>query len=225
MKKFNLIWVIGIFFLNACQLNAEPSISWKADGTVKSSAGKFEQLEITGIYAQATLADNLFLAGFKLDSEGNNTPEIARVSSDLSNIKYWALPYIANDIFAYQQSAHLVATNGDVFKLEQDFWVKTELTFPADARAVYSDGKDDLIICYPVALEKTVVQQSGCKSLKYNWQLDFVWQTLTPKVCEGKLYLIEQTQQQNIFKQVDLSTGKTLAARPVNSIPADLCKL
>lgn len=225
MRKFSYYGFAALFFLTACQSNADSSIDWNEAGKVVSSLGKELQLEITGIYDHANFSTDSFLAGFKIDEEGNNIPQIARISNDLSKIKYWSFNVIPNDIFPYQKAIQFVTTDGQVYKMEQDSWNLTQLKFPPESLVVYSDEKEDLVICYPASMEKTVVRKSGCRSLKNDWQLDFVWNTKAPKVCHGMLYILEQNHSTNNLKKVDVTSGKVVYSKLLEDIPSDLCVL
>ena len=225
MKNFILKNLSFVFFLGACQSNADSGIKWSASGALIGAQGKKLQLEISGIYETLQFEGDTYFAGFKIDSEGDNLPEVARVNSDLSQSKYWSFGFIPNDLFVYRNGLHLVTTNGEVYKLDQEAWVPAGLTFPAEAKAVYSDQKDDLLVCYPASLAKEEDQQSGCKSIKQNWTLDFIWRKVTPKVCTGKLYLVEEGKSRLTFKQVDLASGKLLSSQPIKKLPEDICNL
>ncbi len=225
MKQYKFIGALALFLLTACKTNADVSLAWREDGLVTSADGKKIQLEIQGIYDALNYGGNAYLAGFKIDKEGTNYPYIAKISSDLSAIKYWPFESIQNDIFVYQKKIHSVSMDGEVYKMENNDWHLTELTFPPDSQVVYSDNNTNLIVCYPAALAKTVVRQSGCKSLKNKWQQDFVWQTHTPKMCNGKLHAIAQEKDSNFIKKIDISTGKEISSNVLTQVPEDICNL
>lgn len=225
MRKYKVFSAVALLLLTACKTNADASPIWREDGLVTSADGKQQQLDIIGIYDALNYEGSIYLAGFKIDKEGTNYPHIAKINSDISAINYWPFEKIPNDIFVYQKNIHSVSTDGEVYKLENSDWHLTELTFPPDSHVVYSDNNTNLIVCYPAALAKAVVRQSGCKSLNKQWKLDFVWQTQVPKICDGKLYAVAQEKDENIFKQIDITTGKEIFSSQLKQVPENLCSL
>lgn len=225
IKKSNVFVVLALLLLTACKTNANVSPVSQDDGLVTSADGKKIQLEIQGIYDALDYEGFAYLAGFKIDKEGTTYPYIAKISSDLSAVNYWLFAKIPNDIFVYQKNIHSVSSDGEVYKLENSDWNLTELKFPPDSQVIYSDNNTNLIVCYPAALAKAVVRKSGCKSLKNQWQQDFVWQTHTPKMCNGKLYSIAQEKDSNVFKAIDISTGKEISSSKLKKVPQDICNL
>jgi len=225
LKIYTLFGIAALLLFTAYKTNANTALHWKPDGLVTTIDSKKIRLEILGIYDALHYEDSTYLAGFKIDKDGINYPHIAKINSDLSAINYWPFEKIPNDIFVYQKNIHSVSTDGEVYKLENSDWHLTELTFPPDSHVVYSDNNTNLIVCYPAALAKAVVRQSGCKSLNKQWKLDFFWQTHTPKMCNGKLYAVAQEKDENIFKQIDITTGKEIFSSQLKQVPEDLCSL
>lgn len=225
MKKYKIFGAVLMLLLAACKTNADDFPTWKEDGVISNADGKQVQIDMRGIYDALQYAGFTYLAGFKIDKDGTNYPQIAKASNDLSQLHYWGFEKIPNDIFVYQSKIHFVTTDGEVYRLEKDQWQLMQLAFPPDSHIVYSDNNANIIVCYPAALEKAVVRTSGCKSLKNNWQRDFVWHTQTPKVCNGKLFVIDQGQGSAVLKKIDLTTGNELVSKHLKQIPEDLCRL
>lgn len=225
MRKYKVFSAVALLLLTACKTNADVSPIWREDGLVTSADGKHQQLDIMGIYDVLSYEGSTYLAGFKIDKEGTNHPHIAKIPNDLSAISYWSFEKIPNDIFIYQKNIHSVSTDGEVYKLKKNDWHLTSLMFPPDSQVVYSDNYSNLIVCYPATLAKAVVRQSGCKSLNNQWQQNFVWQTHTPKMCNGKLYAIAQEKDSHIFRKIDITTGKEISSSQLKQIPEDLCSL
>jgi hypothetical protein len=225
MKKYNIFGAVTLLILTACKTNAELFPVWSEDGVVSNAEGKQIRLKVQGIYDALNYAGHTYLAGFKIDKDGTNYPYIAKISSDLSVVKYWSFETIPNDIFIYQQEIHSVSTDGKVSKLVKNDWRLTELTFPPDSQVIYSDNNTNLIVCYPASLAKAVVRPSGCKSLNNHWQLDFVWRHNVPKMCNGILYAIEQKKNSNTFKKIDITTGKEISSSKLKKVPEDICSL
>jgi hypothetical protein len=225
MRKFKYVGAVALLFLTACATSADTSVTWGEDGHVANSSGKQTRLEIQGIYDALNYAGFTYLAGFKIDKDGTNYPHIAKISNDLSAVNYWSFEKIPNDIFVYKLNIHSVSTDGEVYKLERGNWDLTNLRFPPDSQVVYSDNNSNAIVCYPAALAKAVTRQSGCKSLINQWQLDFVWHTQVPKMCDGKLYAVSQEKDSNIFKKIDITTGKEIFSSQLKQVPEDLCSL
>lgn len=166
-----------------------------------------------------------YIAGFKIDKDGINHPQLAGADTSLSNIHYWAFKKIPNDIFVYQKAVHVVDSDGGIYRLEKGIWQLAPETFPPDSQVVYSDNNADLIVCYSASLLKNVVRASGCKSLDNNWQLDFVWKTQPPKFCKGELYAIEEKKGSYLLNKVNMKTGVITSSKSIVKIPDDLCDL
>lgn len=225
MRKFNYISAAVLIFLTACATSANSVVTWKEDGLIENNAGKKVRLEIQGIYDALDYSSSTYLAGFKIDKNGENFPYIAKINDDLLTVKYWSFEKIPNDIFIYQKYVHLVNTEGEVYKLENSEWKLINLKLPPDSQIVYSDHNRNQIVCYPASLAKSESRESGCLSLGNHWQKNFVWHTKIPKMCDGKLYVVVQEAESNIFKKIDITTGKELASGELVQLPEDLCSL
>ncbi len=118
MKKYNWIISTALVLLTACNTNAHGQLTWKEDGSVIGSTGKKSNLNIQGIYDSLEYQGISYLAGFKIDKDGNNFPYIAQVPNDLSSTQYWAFEYIPNDIFIYKEAVHVIAMDGEVYGLK-----------------------------------------------------------------------------------------------------------
>ena len=225
MKKYNWIAAATLLLFTACQTNATGSFKWAEGGVVTGVDGKKMQLDIQGVYDNLSYAGANYLAGFKIDKEGNNYPHIVQVRDDLSAVKYWPFEHIPNDIFIYQEKIHAITTDGQVYTLQDERWNPSDKKFPRESQVVYSDYKNDLVVCYPAAMEKTGDHISGCISTSNNWKLDFIWFTTVPKVCNGKLYIVEENVETKVVRQIDLTTGRIVKPTPVNNLPKNICTL
>lgn len=225
MKKYNWIISTALVLLNACNTNANGQLTWKEDGSVIGSTGKKSHLDIQGIYDSLEYKGISYLAGFKIDNDGNNFPYIAQVLNDLSSTQYWAFERIPNDIFIYKETVHVIAMDGEVYGLKDGKWNLIGKKFPRESQIVYSDYKDNLIVCHPASMEKTGDYNSDCFSTTNNWRLDFIWFNIVPKVCNEQLYLVEESNNSKLFKQVDLLTGKVTKSSSVKNVPNDICNL
>lgn len=225
MKKFNYFSASILLAVTACTTSANNPVIWKADGHIANSAGIQKQLEITGIYDSLSYQGVTYLAGFKIDKDGTNHPQLVGTDTSLSDIHYWEFEKIPSDIFVYQKIAHVVDTDGGIYRLGKGAWQLTSETFPPDSQVVYSDNNADLIVCYPASLFKNIVRASGCKSLGNNWQLDFVWTTQPPKVCAGELYAIEEKKGAYLFNKVNVKTGVITLSKRIVKVPDELCIL
>lgn len=225
MKKYNLFCAAIITALAACAINAEPTVTWNENGQVTNSAGHQLQLQITGIYDSLSYRGDTYLAGFKINKNGDNVPTIAQVNNLLTQINYWDFAKIPNDIFAYQNQIHFVDTNGGVYQLGKSSWHATPLVLPPGAQVVNSDNNSQLIVCYPASLAKSVVRESGCKSMSNTWALNFVWSLHLPKMCAGKLYAIATERGTLQLKKVDIATGSVFSSQNIDDIPPDICTL
>ncbi len=224
MKKYNWTLALLLLTLAACQTNAKKMLIWKEDGTIEGVTGKKIQLEIQGIYDSLDYAGTSYLAGFKIDSEGNNFPHIVQIQNDLSSIQHWPFEHIPSDIFVYQNKVHIATTDGNIYSLKNKKWNLIDIKFPREPQVVYSDQNSDLVICHPASMEMTVSQKSGCFSTANKWKLDFVWFSVVPKVCGNTLYIVEEGEVKKI-KQIELATGKVLKSTIINKLPADICTL
>jgi len=146
MKKHNWLIVVTLLLMAACKTNAGGAFTWKEDGAVTGSSGKELQLDVQGIYDSLDYAGFNYLAGFKVDKEGNNYPYIAQVSDDLLSITYWPFEQIPNDIFIYKTSVHMATMNGQVYVLKNGAWNLSKKQFPRESHVVYSDNQDNLIL-------------------------------------------------------------------------------
>lgn len=214
---------LSIFLLTACQTDANNSFHWKEDGSVTGISGKKAKLEIQGVYDSLDYSDTHYLAGFKIDKEGNNYPHIVRVSKDAASIKYWPFEKIPKDIFIYQENVQVITTDGSVYALQGDKWNLINKKFPRDSQVIYSGHKTNLIVCHPASMEKTGNYNSGCFATNEKWRLNFVWFSLVPKVCDGQLYVVEENNTGKLFKKVELTTGKILTFEYLQKLPDDVC--
>ena len=199
MKKYNWIIATALALLIAGNANANGQLTWTEDGSVTGNTGKKLQLEIQGVYDSLEYNGASYLAGFKIDKDGNNSPCIAQVSNDLSSTQYWAFEPIPNDIFVHKETAHAITMDGEVYELKGGKWNLTNKQFPRESQIVYSNHKDNLIVCHPASMEKTGAHNSGCFSTANNWKLGFIWFNIAPKVCNGQLYIVEENKNKKLF--------------------------
>lgn len=225
MKKSKYFGVAILLAVTACNTSANNPVIWKADGHIANSAGLQKQLEITGIYDSLSFQRVTYLAGFRIDKDGINHPQLVGTDTSLSNIHYWAFEKIPNDIFVYQKEVHVVDTDGGIYRLDKGAWRLTPERFPPDSKVVYSDSNANAIVCYPASPLKNVVRASGCKSLGNDWQLDFVWAAQSPKFCAGELYTIEERAGSYLLNKVNIKTGEIASSKTVVKIPDDICEL
>lgn len=225
MKEFKYFGAAILLAVTACKTSASNSVIWKADGHIANNAGIQKKLEITGIYDSLNFQGVTYLAGFRIDKDGTNYPQLVSTDVTLSNVSYWGFEKIPNDIFVYQKVVHIVDTDGGIYRLEKGAWQLTPTTFPPESQVVYSDNNNDAIICYPASLLKNIKRASGCKSLGDNWQLDFVWTTQAPKICAGELYAIEDKKGLYLLNKVNMKTGAIISSTSIAKIPDDICKL
>ena len=226
MKKFNFLssFLITCFLISSCQANTTNEVKWSEDGKITVPNGKKISLEIQSAYDGLTYLDKTYIAGFKIDKDGNNFPYIVVISHDLSTINYYKFDGIINDIFVHKNAIYANDNSGKVFSFDGKQWPETALVFPVDSFVAYSDNSAELVVCNRASLLKEGDHNnSGCYSLEKKWKYNFFWTTHQPKVCDGKLYLIDSTADN--FKVLSLESGKALSSKAIKNIPSDLCKL
>ncbi len=190
-----------------------------------TTSGKKIQLDIQGIYDSLDYAGDTYLAGFKIDEEGNNSPTIAKVNNTTAAVTYWPFEGIPNDIFVHEDKAHTIITDGQVYMLQGEKWKLTAKKYPRESQIIYSDHKKELVICHPASAEKTGDPASGCFSTNSGWQFNVLWISIVPKVCHGKIYLVEERGTSKEWRIINLATGEVLESRPLKKVPEDLCEL
>ena len=221
----NLYFLCNLIFFICIASNCRANdIQWSEDGEITTSNGKKISLEIQGAYDGLTYLDKTYIAGFKIDKDGNNFPYIVVISHDLSTINYYKFDGIINDIFVHKNAIYANDNSGKVFSFDGKQWPENSMIFPADSFVAYSDNAAELVVCNGASLFKEGDHDgSGCYSLEKKWKYSFFWTTHQPKMCEGKLYLIDSTVEN--FKILSIESGKFLSSKTVKNIPQDLCKI
>ena len=208
---------------NTCFADQTPSVIWHEDGRVVSGSGQAIQLNLHNLYDGLAFDNKLYVIGFFINSDGINILRIAEVSEELGTVDYWTFEHIISDIFAYHNSIHINDTDGQVFKLSGAAWQKSDLIFPANSQVVFSDNDDKLVVCHPSSLPMTGHHRGGCFSINPNWHFDFTWFVVTPKVCDGRLFIYENKMNGGVVRVLSLETGEVLHSKPLTIAPDDLC--
>ena len=224
MKIFSLLVALfSVVIFSTGLAGHTPSAIWHEDGRVESGTGQTIQLNLHNIYDGFEYGNKLYVIGFFITSDGINIPRIAEVSEDSDAVDYWTFENIISDVFAYQSSIHINDTDGHVFKLSGALWQKTDLTFPENSQVVFSDHKDRLVVCHPSSLMMTGHHRGGCFSISPDWHFDFTWYVVTPKVCDGKLFIYENKMNGGVVRVLSLETGEALHSIALTKAPNDLC--
>jgi hypothetical protein len=226
MKNCKLLF--GLFFFtisifSVCFANPPISKKWYEDGRIVSSTGKKVQLDLQNVYDGLEYRNKTYIVGFKINSDGINTPQIAEVSEDLKEIQYWTFDSIINDVFVYKRSIYANNIAGKVFELTGDSWKEANLSFPENSQVVFSDGMEQLVVCHSASLPMTASHKGGCYSISPNWRYDFTWFDLAPKVCGNKLYIYENKVSGGVFRVLSLESGQVLYSKLLSTPPGNIC--
>ncbi|WP_156830491.1 hypothetical protein [Methylobacter marinus] len=92
MKKCKLLFGLFLFTISifsVCHANPPISKKWYEDGRIVSSSGKKLQLDLQNTYDGWEYQNKTYIVGFKINSDGINTPQIVEVSEDLKEMQYW----------------------------------------------------------------------------------------------------------------------------------------
>lgn len=229
MKRYAWLIATALQLITICQSNAggtlTPIPTWKENGEITQPNGEKIQLDIQSIYNGFNYAGSQYVIGFKMDEEQNNHPYIVRINNDSSSITYWPFNKIPNDIFLQKDTINTITTDGKVYALKNEQWILTEHRYPSDSHVIYSDNAEKTILCYPSSMEKNAMHNGGCLLSTGAWQQDFLWFSVTPKVCKGELYVIEDRSNLSKWNRIDLTTGKILGTIGIDHIPEDICNL
>ena len=220
MKKFKLLIFIllSLYSLSGC---AAPALAWKPDGTVSLGSNKINT-HLDNTYASFNTNQGLFLAGFKIDKQGINTPYIAYVNTELK-LSTWVTNEPVNQFFQYQDKIHAVDMAGFVSIYSIDHWEQQTYALKPLSIVVYS--KEMLIACVPAPLQKTDPNRGQCYSITNNWVADINWRTIKPVVCGEYLTAIEDASPARRALQLNLSTGNIIHTKTVTVSVADVCRI
>ena len=227
MKSFSIkiFYVFLIMMQASCYANQSDELTWSFDGSVVNTKSNRIKLKMQNIYAGLTYSKKLYVIGFQIDNSGTNNPTVSEITSDMLSTTYWSFDQILADIFIYQNKLHINTMNGETFYLKDNQWKKGNLNFPPDSNIIYSDNKEQLVICYPSSLFKAHKGKGGCYSNNPKWKYDFHWNTIKPKACDHKLHIIEEMNPGNMFRQISLIDGKTFISKKLGETPEDLCSI
>ena len=212
--------IVSFFSHSADQLL---STRWHEDGRVVSSNGRVLQLNLQSVYDGLEHENRTYVIGFLIDKDSINIPQVAEVSSDFSTVRYWTFENILSYAFIHRNSVHINDVDGTVFKLSGDAWLETNLSFPENSRVIFSDGLERLVACHPSSPLMTGKHRGGCFSVAPDWRYDFTWFVVTPKVCDGKLFIYENKMNGGVVRVLSLETGEALHSMALTKAPNDLC--
>lgn len=221
MKNFRSFLLIFILPLAVCASSREP-MRWSSNGAVVAE-GATLKTELQNAYTALETKSGLYLGGFKIDTEGVNYPFVVFVSQDLKELKSWPMESSVSHFFQFRGKVHALTAEGQALKENSIGWARTELAFKPESIVVWSG--EDIIACNPSPLLMTDKRKGGCYSLFKGWQLNANWQGIEPKICDGKLVVLETLRGGLHIRRVDLTSGTILATQKVGGAVTDLCAM
>lgn len=224
MKKYKLILSSFIVFLISCEIVGHNELNWYPNGEVKSSNGKTFQLDLQNIYKAFSAEGMTYLAGFKIDKDGNNDPYLVAIENDSLSVEYWPFRTITNDIFLYKDTLHVNSIEGNVMQYINGHWVNSNLSFPSQSVVSYSDSKNHLVVCYAADIQKTSKRKSGCFSLSPDWNYEFFWFDVEPVFCGDYLNIYESVDDVFFVTSIDIYSGNTVSSKKHHARVVNLCQ-
>ena len=217
-RAFFLIILLA-FAVGAC---ARESLSWNTDGTVVAGSASLNT-GLQNAYTAFETKAGLYLGGFRIDQDGANHPQVVFVSADLDTQKSWLMESSVNQFFEFRNSIYVLTASGLALKAHGADWDPADFAFKPDSIVVWST--EDIVACNPAHLLMAAQGRGGCYSLFKGWQLDANWRGVEPKVCNGRLVVLERIQGALRARQIDLATGTVLATQSVGESLTDLCSV
>jgi hypothetical protein len=219
MKRLNLklyfcLWIVSVA---ACHASENVPLS----DEISNSAQIASKLNMDNAYRSLDLNGRQYVAGFSIDSNGNNHPLLVEFESATGKHSSWHFDDIIADIFLYNASVSVLLDSGKSFSLNNGKWVPNALQLQAGSVIVSSDAKQHLIACSPSSLTMSDTHKGGCESFNPDWKLAFSWHDVVPKVCGNYLYAVTWSAKQNQRLKIDLVSGKVVEQNAFNG--GDIC--
>jgi hypothetical protein len=218
MNKF-IALVLLFISVEAC---SKSDITWKTDGSV-SFGNNVIKLKMQNAYFGYKFNNGIYIIGFEIDKEGNNTPTLAWLNGQDKKPVYWAFDSVLQEIFVSDGQVSLLDIAGELYKLDQQQWVKLDLKLKPNSRIINADN--GIIACNPAPLIKVTTDYGACYSVAGKWEVKVNWRETMPKLCGDYLVAVEESQKGLTLKQYNKLNGDLASSKMLKKVPADLCSI
>lgn len=215
-----LIALLLLFIsVEAC---SQGDITWKPDGSVYFDH-KVIKLKMQNSYFGYKFNNGIYIIGFEIDKEGTNTPTLAWINGAETKPVYWAFDSVLQEIFVSEGQTYLLDIAGEVYKLDQQQWVKQALKLKANSRIINADN--GIIACNPSPLVKATTGYGSCYSTEGKWEVKVNWRETMPKLCGNYLVVVEESQKGLTLKKYNKLDGVLVLTKIIKKVPDDLCSI
>lgn len=215
-----LIALLLLFIsVEACSQN---DITWKPDGSVYYD-NKVIKLKMQNAYFGYKFNNGIYIIGFEIDKEGTNTPTLAWLNGVEAKPVYWVFDSVLQEIFISEGQVHLLDIAGELYKQDQQQWVKLALKLKANSRIINADN--GIIACNPSPLVKASTDYGSCYSVAGKWEVKVNWRETMPRLCGDYLVVVEENQKGLALKKFNKLNGDLVLTKTIKKVPDDLCSI
>ena len=223
MKSLNFIALLIVTITtSACASQADVVTEQSATLNLTSSSAHAvahsPATTLDNSYLSRVLNGTRYIAGFSIDNSGINTPIISTEGNDGKSSFHYPNE-IVTDFFNHNNSTMAALFSGKTLLFENNQWVSSDLTLPANATVIYSE-KGNIVACSPLSLMKSSGNRGNCSSVKPNWRTEIPWRTVTPKVCNNNIYAKIELPNRREYWKVSIINGKILS-REAGTVATD----
>ncbi len=220
MKHFNYtnLLLACLLFLSAC---SSAELKWDFNGSV-SLGKKYLKTNLDNTYSGLPTEEGLFLAGYKIDSQGINHPTAALVKQDLSDVTYWPQTEDIKQFFQYQQNVYLLSNTGQARLYQNNGWSE-EQKIQLKENSIVIDSTHHITACTPAPLMKTAKSRGTCYSPDKGWDIDVSWSSVKPALCGKYITVIEDRAHKIKAHQIDTISGDIVRSIEIKTAVDDVC--
>ena len=212
---------IGLLLLFiSVEVCSQGDMTWKPDGRVYLD-NKVIKLKIQNAYFGYNFNNGIYIIGFEIDKESNNTPTLAWLNGVDKKPVYWVFDSVLQEIFVSDGQVNLLDIDGELYKLDQQQWVKQALKLKANSRIINADN--GIIACNPSPLIKESMDYGSCYSVAGKWEVKVSWREIIPRLCGDYLVVVEESQDGLTLKKYNKHNGDLVLLQMAKKVPEDLC--
>ena len=216
MKKYIALFML-FFSIEAC---SQGELTWKPDGKVIID-NKVIKLKMQNAYNAYKNNNGIYVIGFEIDKDGNNTPTLAWLSGADASPVYWDFESVLQEIFVLNGDVILLDIDGELYKLDKQEWVKLALKLKVNSRIINTDN--GILACNPAPLIKATTEYGSCYSVANKWEVKVNWRDTIPRLCGDYLVVVEDNSKGITLKKLSILNGDLVSTKTLQKAPDDIC--
>ncbi|BFM11051.1 hypothetical protein R50072_12040 [Simiduia litorea] len=208
MKLLNRSLILFTLIITSGCSSAQTA--WNTDGSFTKNGHRIDT-SLDNSYLGFESEHGLFVAGYKIDPNGENIPYIVLLESNKATPSEWGIDDSALQFFEHKGAVQLATYRGGHYVFTNAGWHKGELVFKKNS-LILSDHSS-LLACNRPSLYKENEDTSSCYSPVLGWSTPILWVDADPQLCHGKLVALIKQEGELSRVEIDINNGNILSSR------------